>query len=460
MLVQISFPFFFFFNARRFSHNKFPKQIIKCDLSRRWRITDFWPEGTTWQEENSSSSNLGAHVSDVDTDGNLSLASYDSFNDLESTGTCASEGGGSNCGVEGGGGGIVSFDSVNAQIQSFDELSDQLHDAIREAGEGDRSGVLGKYNKRDRARASLLTAGIKASIIDNIRIQAASRIDDPLESPLYGLEGQMAEAAFIEIYGEMTRKHGGIKVLKHPRSVGKTPRVIKIKFKKIRESELGLEMKKRFDSDSSDSENENENENESERRGEAENGNDFLRECEHNNEDLGQRKVSKAKRGSSSVAKLFQFSKARKEEGTPEKDTSSDAKDDSLAGYDSVTSNDEFAVDKWNQNQLSFHGEHAAQAPSKPFLQYRGGFMNRSKKKIDLDKVVSVKKGVQTDVLKRESRNRYRNHAFLSLEVEGENGRSFDLEVIDGDVRVSRIEGLGLEFAFSLMNSACFLPSS
>ena len=86
--------------------------------------------------------------------------------------------------------------------------------------------------------------------------------------------------------------------------------------------------------------------------------------------------------------------------------------------------------------------------------------MNRSKKKIDLDKVVSVKKGVQTDVLKRESRNRYRNHAFLSLEVEGENGRSFDLEVIDGDVRVSRIEGLGLEFAFSLMNSACFLPSS
>lgn len=52
-----------------------------------------------------------------------------------------------------------------------------------------------------------------------------------------------------------------------------------------------------------------------------------------------------------------------------------------------------------------------------------------------------MRKGIQTDVLKRESRNQYRNHAFFSLEFEadeegnGEGGeweaRTFDLEIID-----------------------------
>ena len=51
-----------------------------------------------------------------------------------------------------------------------------------------------------------------------------------------------------------------------------------------------------------------------------------------------------------------------------------------------------------------------------------------------------MRKGIQTDVLRRESRNQYRNHAFFSLQFEGEEGgddkegeegRTFDVEIID-----------------------------
>jgi len=109
-----------------------------------------------------------------------------------------------------------------------------MHNVISKAGEV--KGTLGKFNKRDRTRAALLTAAVKAIIIDEIRVEASERINDPVESPLETLEGRMAEAAFNDIFEDMTRKGGGIKVLKHPRST-KLPREIKMKFKKMGESD-------------------------------------------------------------------------------------------------------------------------------------------------------------------------------------------------------------------------------
>ena len=61
--------------------------------------------------------------------------------------------------------------------------------------------------------------------------------------------------------------------------------------------------------------------------------------------------------------------------------------------------------------------------------------MNQTKRRIDLRNLLKVKKGVQTDVLKRGSGNQYRKHAFFSLLFEGEDERSLDLEVVGGDVQ-------------------------
>ena len=62
---------------------------------------------------------------------------------------------------------------------------------------GDRSKMLGKYSKTDRTAASLLTAGIKAQIISEIRELALERMaTEPLENPLDSLEGNMAQAAY------------------------------------------------------------------------------------------------------------------------------------------------------------------------------------------------------------------------------------------------------------------------
>jgi len=48
-----------------------------------------------------------------------------------------------------------------------------------------------------------------------------------------------------------------------------------------------------------------------------------------------------------------------------------------------------------------------------------------------------VKKGIQTDVLKNGSTvSTYKNYAYLSLEFENNDTRSFDLEIPDGDVSV------------------------
>jgi hypothetical protein len=209
----------------------------------QWKVSDFWPEGQ-WESEGGmglggggldisqqlserSSSVTGSAMAGVSRGRIDSVSSLDSMLDDASNGSADR----------------VSpvfinnpheLDTVTDQIKSFENLTPLVHNAIEKAGQGE-SRVLGQYNKRDRTRAALLTAAIKAVIIDEIRVEAAERIHDPVESVLETLEGRMAEAAFDQIFEMMTRKGGGIKVLKHPRSV-KPPRVVKLKFKKMEDS--------------------------------------------------------------------------------------------------------------------------------------------------------------------------------------------------------------------------------
>ena len=57
-------------------------------------------------------------------------------------------------------------------------------------------------------------------------------------------------------------------------------------------------------------------------------------------------------------------------------------------GSDESGDSDEFAADKWDHERLSFHKDpnedHQNQVG--PFLQYKGGFLGRTKKRIDLSR--------------------------------------------------------------------------
>jgi hypothetical protein len=77
--------------------------------------------------------------------------------------------------------------------------------------------------------------------------------------------------------------------------------------------------------------------------------------------------------------------------------------------------------------------EAAALAPGPaPFLHYRSGFMNRQKKRLALNGLTGVLKGIQSEVLKADPNvNRYAPHVYLTLEFAS---RTFDLEVSDGEV--------------------------
>ena len=63
---------------------------------------------------------------------------------------------------------------------------------------------------------------------------------EPIVDPFDSLEGNMAHAAYQIMYEDMTKPHGGIKVLKHPRSGKKAPRETRIKFKKMEGTYLWL----------------------------------------------------------------------------------------------------------------------------------------------------------------------------------------------------------------------------
>ncbi|GMI17547.1 hypothetical protein TrLO_g14807 [Triparma laevis f. longispina] len=325
----------------------------------QWKIQDFWPEGE-WHNEQ------GMPVATVDGIGGRGR--------IDSTSSHGSLG-----------------QSVVDQMSTFQNLEQSMQTVINEIGlhsdsvTGDRSRVLGKYSRRDRTAANLLTAGIKARVIGEIRREALERIlTEERESPLEGLEGKMAEAAFRAIYKDMTGGKGaGIKVLKHPRS-SKPPRKIRLKFKKMEGSQLWLGDALDEEDDSSDDDSD---ENPRSRPGSPqETGRDeFGEESGWDHKELKYKVVNK------------KGEKGKKEE---------------------------------------IGGGKEKNGREGPFLHYRGGFMNQTKRRMNLNTLVDVKKGIQTDILKREGGNQYKKHAFLSLFFEGEGERSLDLEVADGDVQV------------------------
>ncbi|GMH83030.1 hypothetical protein TrST_g615 [Triparma strigata] len=294
----------------------------------QWKVSDFWPEEEGWGGE-------GRERID-------SQSSFESYDSIKSSPPL----------------------SVLDSMSQFSSLPPPLHSIFQSRSPLDR------YSRRDRARAQLVTGGIKATILEEIKNKAnEERERKDVEEPLDTLEGKMSQAAFRIIYSEMTGGSGaGIKVLKHPRSSGQ-PRKIRIKFKEIEGSRLWLGDE--IEEESSDEE--------------SVGGDEFGEESGWDHKELKYKVVNKKEKGGGEKGERTK-GEATKGEG--------------------------------------------------PYLHYRGGFMNRTKRRMDLSTLVDVKKGIQTDVLRREGGNQYKKHAFLSLLFEGEEERSLDLEVADGDVQV------------------------
>ncbi len=228
---------------------------------------------------------------------------------------------------------------VEAQLTSYALLDPNLHNAITTSREE-------KYDKRDRTRASLLTAGIKAGILAELRdgAEARGRARGEVET----MEGRMAQAAFSVLKQEMMGKGKGIRLIKHPRS-GKKGRLIRLKMRQIGMSDGGS------------------------------NGG---------------------------------------EEG------------------EGADPDDEFDPSRWDAEGM----RDRLDVPT--HITYRAGTLDRRRRDIALEDLREVKKGVQTDVLKRNSDNSYRSHCFFSLEFgdalneDGAEYRTFDLEVPGGDVNL------------------------
>ena len=277
------------------------------------------------------------------------------------------------------------FDSLH----SVENISSQLQQAIT----SEKVGVTisdSDYCRRARAEANLLTAGIKALVIEEIRADAISKAtanpkgkDDALDS----LEGKTFRKAFDGIKERMMRTDGstmgggkgGIKVFKHARANNSSPRVITMRLK------------------------------------------NYLVDIDgHIYDGKGKGKNKKVKRDRR---------RASKGEESDDDDDDNDDNDDDDDDDDDNSRFDEFGPKSWIEAEPKIE--------QKVFLTYKGGFMNRVKKRLDLTLLKSVRKGVQTEVLLRCNDNRYRQHAFLSLEFEGRGiQRTFDLECMNGDVEL------------------------
>ena len=133
--------------------------------------------------------------------------------------------------MHGGDGDPEDYTTVTQQLTSFTNLSENLHNVIGQVS-GDE---FRNYSKRDRAGAALLTAGIKANIIEEIREEAKERNNESVggKGDAWGssMEGRMAKAAFVAMKRDMVGKGKGIKIIKHARNG--TSRVVKLKLKKI-----------------------------------------------------------------------------------------------------------------------------------------------------------------------------------------------------------------------------------
>jgi hypothetical protein len=268
-----------------------------------------------------------------------------------------------------------------------------MHNVIEKAGQGE-SRVLGQYNKRDRTRAALLTAAIKAVIIDEIRFEAAERIHDPVESVLETLEGRMAEAAFHEILDLMTKKGGGIKVLKHPRST-KPPRVIKLKFKKMDASGWLVNAYQNpniMPRESGGAYDEYDGDNEDNGRYSPNRVKGKNRKKSNPKRGKGKGKEKSPRRFSFTRMPFTSPSKSKKaaKKANPNSPTNGDDEENVSEGSDESDESDEFAADKWDHERLSFHKDPNEDFKNQagPFLQYKGGFLGRTKKRIDLSRWV------------------------------------------------------------------------
>jgi hypothetical protein len=361
----------------------------------QWKVTDFFPEDSAdWHNPSVSSPNTNP--------GALSFASFSNpFTRPRLSSAMSSQSLNSSVSSTSGGS-PTPYSSVVDQLGSFNALGEPLHEAISQiSAPSTDDDVFRMYSRRDRSAAALLTAGIKANIIDEIREAAVERAEKGDEPDVFEtMEGRIAKAAFMEMKADMTRVHGGIKVIKHARNG--THRVVKLKLKGV-PPHFG-------DDDTSGSEEE------------------------------GDPHVMGKRRSARSISENPDV-----ETGGHNTESSTTApKDDHF---------DEFAEENWDHKNLKSKkkgtGKDSTTTPSPtpalptagPFLHYRGGFWNKAKKRIDLKALTGVKKGIQTDVLKNdESVSSYKNYAYLSLEFDADEKtgndepRTFDIEIINGDV--------------------------
>jgi len=273
------------------------------------------------------------------------------------------------------------------------------------------------YCKHARASANLLTAGIKAVIIEEIRADAqqkAKMMNGANVKASSSLEGRTFESAYNEMNNLMMgdkKITNGIRVLKHARAINHNPRLIKMRFKKYYVNSGGSIVNS-ASGGASESENvgRRKNSKKSKRRKSNESNETTKQSSDSDNDNHNDN-----------------HNDNDNDNDNNDGDNANEVSDDSSSNFD------EFGEGSWEPKKPE---ETQETLTSKIFLTYKGGFMHKQKKRLDMSLLKSVKKGVQTEVLQRSSDNKYRQHAFLSLEFDGDFERTFDLECVDGNVEL------------------------